>query len=69
MFIFDRWAMHADSRQALYFVGNESIEMVFIDNSHLFGGPDWWGGNSYQGGGGRMIERFAVEEWDKGEQF
>ena len=69
IFIFDRWAWHTDSRQALYFVNNGRVEMTFIDNDQLFGGPDWSSTHHYRGGGGRMIDMFAIEEWDCGREF
>jgi hypothetical protein len=41
--LFDVWANHCDHRQSLFTTedGNSSIRAVFIDNGHLFGGPEW----------------------------
>jgi hypothetical protein len=41
IFAFDTWTLHADRRQALYLSQGIGLEAVFIDNSHLFGGPRW----------------------------
>jgi hypothetical protein len=41
VFAFDVWAMHADRRQALYLTQGSALTTVFIDNGHLFGGPNW----------------------------
>jgi hypothetical protein len=43
VYIFDVWANHHDHRQALFTThpGNRSINAHFIDNGHLFGGPNW----------------------------
>ena len=40
---FDIWTNHCDHRQSLYITGDEnaSFRAVFIDNGHLFGGPEW----------------------------
>jgi hypothetical protein len=41
--LFDIWASHRDLRQCVYRVNPEtSVKRVFfIDNGHLFGGPNW----------------------------
>ena len=41
--IFDIWTNHCDHRQSLYTLtdGDPSFTAVFIDNGHLFGGPQW----------------------------
>lgn len=43
IYIFDVWANHHDHRQAVYAcrTGESSIDVHFIDNGHLFGGPHW----------------------------
>jgi hypothetical protein len=40
---FDIWTNHCDHRQSLYTTVDEnaSFRAVFIDNGHLFGGPEW----------------------------
>jgi hypothetical protein len=41
--LFDLWANHHDHRQCVYRRPKQTgdYEAVFIDNGHLFGGPDW----------------------------
>jgi hypothetical protein len=41
--IFDVWASHCDRRQTIFTTADEnaSFRAVFIDNGHLFGGPEW----------------------------
>jgi hypothetical protein len=41
--VFDLWANHHDHRQCVYRRPKQSkdYKAVFIDNGHLFGGPDW----------------------------
>jgi hypothetical protein len=41
--IFDLWANHHDERQCVYRMGRSGApyEAFFIDNGHLFGGPNW----------------------------
>jgi hypothetical protein len=41
--IFDLWANHHDERQCVYRRprSGEPYEAFFIDNGHLFGGPNW----------------------------
>jgi hypothetical protein len=41
--IFDVWANHCDRRQIIFTTADEkaSFRAVFIDNGHLFGGPEW----------------------------
>jgi hypothetical protein len=43
MLVFDIWASHRDRRQCIYRVDPETSvkHAFFIDNGHLFGGPDW----------------------------
>lgn len=44
MFVFDIWTANADARQAIFHrtgSGKRDFNTLFIDNSHLFGGPDW----------------------------
>jgi hypothetical protein len=43
--LFDFWANHHDHRQCVYRRPKRTgdYEAVFIDNGHLFGGPDWSG--------------------------
>jgi hypothetical protein len=43
IFIFDVWASHQARRQCVYRqdLRTGKIFVVFIDNGHLFGGPDW----------------------------
>jgi hypothetical protein len=62
--IFDVWTNHCDHRQSLYTTGdaNASFLAVFIDNGHLFGGPDW-GRESRQGESLSLDKRFHPNEW------
>jgi hypothetical protein len=41
--LFDLWANHQDQRQCVYrrVKKTHDYEAFFIDNGHLFGGPDW----------------------------
>jgi hypothetical protein len=41
--LFDLWANHHDYRQCVYRRTKREVdfEAMFIDNGHLFGGPDW----------------------------
>jgi hypothetical protein len=41
--LFDLWANHHDHRQCVYRRPKQTgdYEAIFIDNGHLFGGPDW----------------------------
>jgi hypothetical protein len=41
--LFDIWANHCDNRQCLFTTEDDGISFraVFIDNGHLFGGPNW----------------------------
>jgi hypothetical protein len=43
IYIFDVWANHCDTRQPLFVKPTDSrmLNAVFIDNGHLFGGPNW----------------------------
>jgi hypothetical protein len=43
VYIFDTWANHHDRRQALFLreIKHRGIHATFIDNGHLFGGPEW----------------------------
>lgn len=43
-FVFDMWVANADFRQAIFYrCGHDRrrFSVRFIDNSHLFGGPEW----------------------------
>ena len=43
-FVFDLWVANADYRQAIFFRNGSAsrpFTALFVDNSHLFGGPDW----------------------------
>src|SRR6266478_6901178 len=70
--IFDVWTNHCDHRQSLYTTvdGNASFLAVFVDNGHLFGGPEWRR-NSRQGESLTLDRRFhpnklpaeVVEGW------
>jgi hypothetical protein len=62
--IFDIWANHCDHRQALFTTreGNASFRAVFIDNGHLFGGPDWKL-VSRPGESLGLDSRFHMSEW------
>jgi hypothetical protein len=41
--LFDLWANHQDTRQCVYRRPKQTgeYEALFIDNGHLFGGPEW----------------------------
>jgi hypothetical protein len=42
--VFDIWVANTDMRQAVFYRERNSVRslsVLFIDNSHLFGGPDW----------------------------
>lgn len=45
--VFDLWTANADLRQAIFYrpqsayQTKRALHTLFIDNSHLFGGPDW----------------------------
>ena len=43
IYLFDIWANHQDERQCVFrqAPGERVYEMQFIDNGHLFGGPQW----------------------------
>jgi hypothetical protein len=43
VYLFDVWASHRDERQCLFqrIRGESLYEIFFIDNGHLFGGPNW----------------------------
>jgi hypothetical protein len=61
---FDVWTNHCDHRQSLYTTGNgnASFLAVFIDNGHLFGGPEW-SRNSRQSESLSLDKRFHSNEW------
>jgi hypothetical protein len=61
--IFDVWTNHCDHRQALYTTedGNASFLTVFVDNGHLFGGPEW-NRKSRQGESLSLDKRFHSNE-------
>ncbi|MGI4757306.1 MAG: hypothetical protein ACRYGF_10725 [Janthinobacterium lividum] len=63
MFLFDVWSDHADRRQSLFFVRDHQMHVTFIDNSHLFGGPDWSSLRYSHCTSEKPLERFAVEEY------
>ena len=62
--IFDVWTNHCDHRQSLYTTGNgnASFLAVFIDNGHLFGGPEW-NRKSRRGESLSLDKRFHSNEW------
>jgi hypothetical protein len=62
--LFDIWTNHCDHRQSLYTTadGNASFQAVFIDNGHLFGGPEWKL-RSRQGESLSLDKRFHPKEW------
>ena len=64
IYIFDVWTNHCDHRQSLFVTGNEntSFRAVFIDNGHLFGGPDWKLKSRY-GESLSLDKRFHPGEW------
>ena len=43
VYLFDVWASHRDQRQCLFqrIRGESLYDVFFIDNGHLFGGPNW----------------------------
>jgi hypothetical protein len=42
MYLLDVWANHQDSRQAIFRVSSDnSLDVIFIDHGHMFGGPEW----------------------------
>jgi hypothetical protein len=43
VYLFDIWASHRDQRQYLFqrIRGESLYDIFFIDNGHLFGGPNW----------------------------
>jgi hypothetical protein len=45
IYVFDIWANHQDQRQCIYRQNRQDgrIEVFFVDNGHLFGGPEWKG--------------------------
>jgi hypothetical protein len=45
IYVFDIWANHQDQRQCIYRQNRQDgrTEVFFVDNGHLFGGPDWKG--------------------------
>jgi hypothetical protein len=61
--IFDVWTNHCDHRQSLYATGdgNAAFLAVFIDNGHLFGGPEW-NRKSRQGESLGLDKRFHSNE-------
>jgi len=64
MHVFDVWTNHCDHRQSLYTTGdgNASFRAVFIDNGHLFGGPEW-ARKRRQGESLSLDKRFHSNEW------
>jgi hypothetical protein len=45
IYVFDIWVNHQDQRQCIYRQNRQDgrTEVFFVDNGHLFGGPDWKG--------------------------
>jgi hypothetical protein len=45
IYVFDIWANHQDQRQCIYRQNRQDGRNVvfFVDNGHLFGGPEWKG--------------------------
>jgi hypothetical protein len=43
IYLFDVWASHQDRRQCIFRRNDltRTHRVIFIDNGHLFGGPDW----------------------------
>lgn len=64
MFIFDVWAMHADSRQALFSLEGSELYPTFFDHSHLFGGPA--GRTTKPFIDGRLLQTIALESFKEG---
>lgn len=64
MFIFDVWAMHADSRQALFSLEGSELYPIFFDHSHLFGGPA--GRTNKPFIDGRLLQRIALASFKDG---
>jgi hypothetical protein len=62
--LFDNWTNHCDHRQSLYTTKDEnaSFRAVFIDNGHMFGGPEW-NRRSRQGESFSLDKRFHFTEW------
>jgi len=67
--LFDLWANHHDHRQCVYRRPKQTgdYEAIFIDNGHLFGGPDWSGGTALSqllwSRHFRMSECLVMERW------
>lgn len=70
-YLFDRWANHQDQRQCVYRrrKGGGAYEALFIDNGHLFGGPDWsevgakFRDGSLVGGFKNVFDAVGIERW------
>jgi hypothetical protein len=62
--IFDVCTNHCDHRQSLFTTAdqNVSFQAVFIDNGHLFGGPEWKL-KSRRGESLSLDKRFHPNEW------
>jgi hypothetical protein len=45
IYVFDIWVNHQDQRQCIYRQNRQDgrTEVFFVDNGHLFGGPEWKG--------------------------
>ncbi len=41
IFVFDVWAMHNDSRQAVFDIAASGLNATFIDNGEILGGEHW----------------------------
>ncbi len=63
MFLFDVWALHTDSRQALFTSRDDGFYPTFFDHSHLFGGPH--GNVSTFAVDGRMLQRLALRSYQQ----
>jgi len=67
IYIFDIWANHCDNRQSLFLTKDENIsfQAVFVDNGHLFGGPEWKQQRRYCESA-HLDKRFNLNEWNEG---
>jgi hypothetical protein len=43
IYVFDIWAHHQDQRECVFrqSLNDGAIQVFFIDNGHIFGGPEW----------------------------
>lgn len=65
IFIFDVWAMHADSRQALFDCHEGGLNATFFDHSHLFGGPSGLTTDHFIDG--RLLQQLALFSYARGD--